>query len=70
MAALSASRLVCSAMPVIVSTMPPIRSERAESSPIASDTSRELSATWRIASVACCAAATPSWATPRASSAI
>ena len=34
MAALRASRLVCSAMPVIVSTMPPICSERAPRSPI------------------------------------
>ena len=41
MAALSASRLVCSAMPVIVSTIPPIRSRAwRTSSPIASATSR------------------------------
>ena len=44
---------------MIVSTIPPIRSERADSSAIAADTSRDESATWRIASVACCADCTP-----------
>ena len=65
-AALSASRLVCSAMPVIVSTIPPMRSERAESSWIAAETSSEEAATWRIASDAWLAASTPCSATVRA----
>ena len=69
MAALSASRLVCSARPVIVSTMPPIFSERADSSWIAVETSWEDIATWRIASEAELAASTPCSATARASSA-
>ena len=68
-AALSASRLVCSAIPVIVSTMPPIRCERAESCSIAPATCCEDAATPRIASVACSAASTPLSATRRASSA-
>jgi len=49
--------------------MPPIWRERSESSSIALATSREESATPRIASVAWAAATTPSPATRRASSA-
>ena len=56
-------------MPVIVSTMPPIRSERADRSSIAVATSAEESATPRMAPVACSAALTPSRATSRACSA-
>ena len=56
MAALSASRLVCSAMPVMVSTMPPIRSERAPSSRIVAAASWAEARTASIASVADCAA--------------
>ena len=61
MAALSASRLVCSAMPVIVSTMPPIRSRACRRAP--GSRARPRARTRRpggIASVACSAAATPS----------
>ncbi len=68
MAALSASRLVCSAMPVIVATIAPISFERSERSPIACVTSCEEARTARIASVACSAAVTPSPATLRACS--
>ena len=67
MAALSASRLVCSAMPVIVSTMPPIRSDCGRRGPGSRRRpAAEESATWRIAPVACSAALTPSRATSRA----
>ncbi len=51
-------------MPVIVSTMPPMRADLAARSSIAVPTLAEDSATWRIASVACAAARTPSSATP------
>jgi hypothetical protein len=63
MAAFNANRLACSASPVIVVTIPPMRSERAEWSPI----SPEAAATSRIALVASSAAATPSRAARRAS---
>ena len=54
-------------MPVIVSTMPPIRSERVESSWMASEISCEDAATWRMASDAELAASTPCSAIVRAS---
>ena len=63
MAALSASRLVCSAMPVMVSTMPPICSDLVARPSIAVPTWALELATSRIASVACAAARTPSSAT-------
>ena len=65
-AALSASRLVCSAIPVIVSTIPPIRSERADSASMAPAISCDVRATWRIASDAELAASTPCAAIVRA----
>jgi hypothetical protein len=57
------------AMPVIVSTMPPICSDFAPSWCIASDTCAEDSRTWRMASVAWATACSPSRATVRASAA-
>ncbi len=68
-AALSASRFVWPAIPVIVSTMPPICSDFAASSPIACVTEPVDSRTAFIASDASWAAATPSRAALRASSA-
>ena len=68
-AAFSASRFVCSAMPVIVATMPPIRSERSARSRIAPPTRSEDAATSRIATVARSAAAAPSRPAACASSA-
>ena len=56
-------------MPVIVPTMPPMRSDCAPSCWIASATAAEDAATSRIAAVADSAALTPSRATARASSA-
>ena len=52
MAAFSASRLVCSAIEVIVPTMSPMRSERPASSPMAALTAAEDSRTARIEVVA------------------
>jgi hypothetical protein len=69
MAAFSASRLVCSAIPVIVSTIPPICSDFDASFSIAPATDSDESRTERIASVAYSAARTPSRATTRVSSA-
>ena len=66
MAALSASRFVCSAIPVIVSTMPPMRSLRSPSSRIVSVASSEAVRTASIASVAWVAACVPSSAMVRA----
>ena len=66
-AAFSASRLVCSAIPVIVPTMPPMRSERLVSSRDRLADAEEEAATSRIASLAELAASTPSSATARAS---
>ena len=68
-AALSASRFVWAAIAEIVSTIPPMRSERLDSSPIAAPACWEASATWRIASEACPTASTPSSASLRARSA-
>ena len=65
-AALSASRFVCSAMPVIVSTIPPMRSLRAPSSRIVSVASSVAVRTASIADVALAAACVPSSAIPRA----
>src|SRR3954471_6474036 len=65
-AALSASRFVCSAMPVIVSTIAPMRSERAARSRMAPVTASELRDTSFMASVATRAAPAPSSATTRA----
>jgi len=59
-AAFSASRFVWPAMPVIVSTMPPICSERAERLVIALSTAPEASRTACIVSDAFVAAAMPS----------
>jgi hypothetical protein len=56
-------------MPVMVSTIPPIRSLRADRSSIAPATCAEESATPQIAPVACSSARTPSRATARACSA-
>jgi hypothetical protein len=67
MAAFSASRFVCSAMPVIVSTIPPICSLLAPSWRIAPMACSEASRTAVIASVAPRTASAPSWATRRAS---
>src|SRR3954468_11377085 len=69
MAALSASRFVCSAMPVIVATMPSICSDLAPSWRIASVACRELSRTAAIASDACATAPAPRSATSRAATA-
>ena len=68
-AALSARRLVCPAMPVIVSTMPPICSDFAPSERIASFTARDESLTARIAVVAFSTDVMPSSETVRACSA-
>jgi hypothetical protein len=61
--------LVCSAIPVIASTMPPMRSERCDSDAIASETDAEDARTPRIAAPAASARAAPSAATARARSA-
>jgi hypothetical protein len=53
-------------MPVIVSTMPPIRSERPDSSWMAPEISCEVAAIWRLASDAELAASTPCAAISRA----
>jgi hypothetical protein len=66
MAALSASRLVCSAMPVIVSTIPPMRAERSPSSRIVAAASWAEVRTASIAAVALRAAAVPDSAIVRA----
>ena len=66
MAAFSASRLVWPAMPVIVSTMPPICSDLPESDWIASVISPVDARSASIALLACSAAATPSPATTAA----
>ena len=50
MAAFSASRLVCSAMPVIVSTMPPMRSDFSPRPRMATDACSEASRTALMAS--------------------
>ena len=68
-AAFSASRLVCSAIVVIVSTMPPILRERAEKSSIAASTAALESAIRRMLSVASSAVRAPSAAALRALSA-
>ena len=65
-AAFRASRLVCSAMPVMVSTIPPIRSERSPRSRIVAAASCAEARTASIASVAERAAAVPDSATERA----
>ena len=69
MAAFSASRLVWPAMPVIVSTMPPICSDFAASWLMASTTWADDSLTAAMALSACSAAETPWSATSRARSA-
>jgi hypothetical protein len=69
MAAFSASRFVCSAIPVIVATMPSMRADLAPSSRIASVASTELSRTASIASDARATALAPSSAIRRAFSA-
>ena len=51
---------------MIVSTIPPMRSDRVESSWMASERSCEEAATWRIAWEAWLAASTPCWAIVRA----
>ncbi len=68
-AAFSASRFVCSAIPVIVATIPPISSDFSVSARIASVASPEERRTASIALVACTTAAAPSSATSRACSA-
>ena len=69
MAALSASRLVCWEMPVMVATMPPIRSDFSERRPMPVPTRPAASASTPIALVASLAASAPSRVTPLASSA-
>src|SRR4051812_5957199 len=66
MAAFSASRFVCSAMPVIVATMPSICSDFAPSSRMASVACTELSRTAPMASEAWATAPAPRSATSRA----
>ena len=61
--------MVWAAIAEIVSTIPPMRSERLDSSPIAAPACWEASATWRIASDAWPTASTPSSASLRARSA-
>ena len=69
MAALSASRLVCSAMAVMVSTMPPMRWLLEPSSRMAWLASAEASRTAAMASVARATVSVPAPAAARASSA-
>ena len=47
-------------MPVIVSTMPPMRSERSDSSLMAVPTCSDERTAWPMTSLAACAAPTPS----------
>ncbi len=69
MAALSASRLVCSAMPVMVSTIPPMRLDLSPSSRMAALTSAEEDCTPRMASSTLATACSPTSAEARASAA-
>jgi hypothetical protein len=66
MAAFSASRFVCSAIPVIVATMPSICWDFAPSCRIAAVACSELSRTASMASDACVTAPAPCSATSRA----